>query len=485
MVAGLAGMAGLALPAGPAEVDAANGGAGAGGGPEEEAKCLKGKRGKKKRCRKHTDCCTGYCKKIRKRKNGKVRKTRRCRCAPAGFVCSAKTRCCGGMTCASGTCGKAPNPGGCGAGTCRAGCCEAGICKPGSDAGARGTAGDACAACSGDTDTCTGGSCTCGGGAACSGAAPYCASGACVECVSSNDCSGCKPYCSTQTGVCSGAFANQTKIAGDTSGSATDKFNEPSGMAISPDELTLWVADKYNYRISVWSRPDTGANKNSWSNETTFGTQGSTASDFNAPYDVAVTPDGLTALVADTDNHRISVWTRPDTGANKTNWTNQTTFGGPNSGSSTSEFNTPTGVFVSADGLTLWVADKGNSRISVWTRPDTGANKTAWANETTFGGAGSSADKFDQPTGVAVTANGLTVWVSDQLNNRVSVWTRPDTGANKKDWRNQATYGNGAGAASDQFLAPLGITVAQNGLTMWVSDYNYRVSQWGAPVQCP
>lgn len=74
------------------------------GNPGDEAKCLKGKAAKKKRCRKHAQCCTGYCKKIRKRKNGKVRKTRRCRCAPEGFKCGAKTKCCGAMTCATGKC---------------------------------------------------------------------------------------------------------------------------------------------------------------------------------------------------------------------------------------------------------------------------------------------------------------------------------------------------------------------------------------------
>ena len=45
-----------------------------------------------------------------------------------------------------------------------------------------------------------------------------------------------------------------------------------------------------------------------------------------------MTPDALTALIADTDNHRISVWTR--TGANSTDWSNQTTFGSFGSGPS-------------------------------------------------------------------------------------------------------------------------------------------------------
>jgi DNA-binding beta-propeller fold protein YncE len=78
---------------------------------------------------------------------------------------------------------------------------------------------------------------------------------------------------------------------------------------------------------------------------------------------VAPSVDGLTAAVADMDNDRISVWTR--TTATGTDWTNQATFG--SSGSGTSQFDTPHGLALSVDGLTVAVADLINDRISVWT----------------------------------------------------------------------------------------------------------------------
>jgi hypothetical protein len=111
LAAALAGVLGLAVPAAAPTVVAA--GPEDEGNPGKEAKCLRGKAARKKRCRKHTQCCTGYCKKIKKRKNGKLRKIRRCRCAPEGFVCGAKTKCCGGMTCATGKCASntPPKPG--------------------------------------------------------------------------------------------------------------------------------------------------------------------------------------------------------------------------------------------------------------------------------------------------------------------------------------------------------------------------------------
>jgi DNA-binding beta-propeller fold protein YncE len=99
-------------------------------------------------------------------------------------------------------------------------------------------------------------------------------------------------------------------------------------------------------------------------------------------------------------------------------WTNQTTFG--SFGDGPSQFSFPSGVAVSADMLTVWVTDTNNTRISVWTRPD--ASSTTWSNATTFGSFGSGASQFANPTGVAVAPDLLTVWVADSGNNRVSVW---------------------------------------------------------------
>ncbi|MFM9105106.1 MAG: hypothetical protein ACKOWF_00190, partial [Chloroflexota bacterium] len=71
-------------------------------------------------------------------------------------------------------------------------------------------------------------------------------------------------------------------------------------------------------------------------------------------------------------------------------------------------------------GLTVWIADNGNQRISVWTRPD-GAS-ISWTNLTTFGSFGTGNDQFEEPSSVAVAANGRTLFVADYGNNRISVW---------------------------------------------------------------
>ena len=105
-----------------------------------------------------------------------------------------------------------------------------------------------------------------------------------------------------------------------------------------------------------------------WTNQTTFGSRGSGASDFSNPLDVAVASDEQTAWVADTSNSRISVWTKSGS-----SWSNETTFG--SDGGGPSNLRQPSSVDVSPDGQTVWVADKGNNRISIWTK-----SGSAWSS---------------------------------------------------------------------------------------------------------
>ena len=101
-------------------------------------------------------------------------------------------------------------------------------------------------------------------------------------------------------------------------------------------------------------------------------------------------------------------------------WTNQTTFG--SEGSGPRQFQSPSGLAITPGGLAAWVADANNNRITVWTRP--GATSTDWANQTTFGTMGSGPSQFDYPAGPAVAPDGLTVWAADADNNCISVWSQ-------------------------------------------------------------
>ncbi len=239
-------------------------------------------------------------------------------------------------------------------------------------------------------------------------------------------------------------------------GSGPDQFLRSTGVAVSPDGQTLWVADIDNHRIAVWTKAGNG-----WQAQTTFGSRGSGANQFNGPRSLAVSADGQTVWVADSRNDRISVWAKTgDT------WTNQTTFG--SRGFGPDQFRNPYGVAVSADGQTLWVANDESHVISVWTKVG-----GSWQPQTTFGGYGNGPSQFSSPYGVAVAADEQTVWVVDTGNNRISVWAKQgDT------WTNQATFGHCC-FEPDEFGGPSGVAVAADGQTVWVADEgNDRISIW-------
>jgi hypothetical protein len=104
-----------------------------------------GPKPKDNRCKKHSQCCTKYCKKSKKK--GKIG---RCRCVKPGRKCKTGQKCCGGATCRNGKCTKQTPPPGpaCGAtgATCTAdaSCCSGLICNSGACAPC---VADVCASC--------------------------------------------------------------------------------------------------------------------------------------------------------------------------------------------------------------------------------------------------------------------------------------------------------------------------------------------------
>ncbi|MFM9105830.1 MAG: sulfatase-like hydrolase/transferase [Chloroflexota bacterium] len=261
-------------------------------------------------------------------------------------------------------------------------------------------------------------------------------------------------------------WTNQTVFGSQ--GSGANQFDLPNAVTLTPDGLAAYICDGGNSRLDIWTRSSAGATD--WTAAATLGSPGSGPSEFNTPSGVDLTSDLLTMAVADTANNRISIWTRATTG--DLNWTAQTTFG--SDGSATNQLKTPFGVRIAPDGLSAYVADFSNNRISVWTR--TTATGTDWTNQTTFGTDGSGASNLKQPNDLYLSSDGLTMWIADLGNNRVSIWTR--TTATGTDWTNKTTFG-AKGMAPYQFDQPDGIFVSSDGTLVWVSDReNNRISLW-------
>src|SRR4029453_4924378 len=79
------------------------------------------------------------------------------------------------------------------------------------------------------------------------------------------------------------------------------EFRLPDCIAVSPDQKELFISDRWNNRIQVTDLD--GKLKRQ------FGKKGSGRGEFNDPKQLAFDPDG-NLWVADSDNHRLQVFTR-------------------------------------------------------------------------------------------------------------------------------------------------------------------------------
>lgn len=233
-------------------------------------------------------------------------------------------------------------------------------------------------------------------------------------------------------------------------GNAADQLHYPEGLCASPDGTKVWVADTLNHRVSIWARDGAG-----WAPETTFGSLGEGPEHFSQPEDVVVSADGKTAWVADSFNGRIAVW-RESAGV----WTPLTQFG--SAGNGPGQLNSPSGLAVSEDEKTVWVADWGNHRISIWT-----FESGEWQPSERFGSQGSRPNELFQPTAIAVSANGKRAWVSDSGNSRVLIWERRADG-----WEPQPMVDPNAARLLRQ---PRDVAVTTDGKTAWVADPDQQV----------
>jgi DNA-binding beta-propeller fold protein YncE len=275
-------------------------------------------------------------------------------------------------------------------------------------------------------------------------------------------------------------------------------LNFPQGIAVNPlpdsqGRIRVYVADTSNQRVVEYADDGTYLGE--------VGGLGTANGQFNAPYDVAVDQAG-NLYVIDLNNQRVQRF-NADTLGFSDSW------GSPGSGSGQFEF--PRALGSAADGSGTYVADTGNHRVqgfsvggvasATWgtagrggpgyvTRPSglavdrsgnlfvadtwahrieklagTGAYQGQWGRvlpRTGFTAPGTGSGQFSFPRGVAFDAASGIVWVADQSNHRIQVFT---TAGN---WL--ATYGGPtAGTSLGRFNLPRAVAVASNG-DVYVAD---------------
>ncbi|HNV70110.1 MAG TPA: 6-bladed beta-propeller, partial [Candidatus Ozemobacteraceae bacterium] len=188
-------------------------------------------------------------------------------------------------------------------------------------------------------------------------------------------------------------------------GSANGDFSSPSGICVDAGD-NVYVADTDNHRIQLFT--------SSGVHQMSFGVNGSSDGQFIRPEGVGVAPGGE-IFVADTGNHRIQRfdaggaplgwWGRDDLGV--TGWHAVGSGRVSRAGSADLEFDSPKSV-VHDGGNSLIIGDTGNNRVQVLS--------LLTGTATIIGTGGTQLGQFDYPTSVAV--DGANFWVADYANHR-------------------------------------------------------------------
>jgi DNA-binding beta-propeller fold protein YncE len=269
-------------------------------------------------------------------------------------------------------------------------------------------------------------------------------------------------------------------------------WESPKGILASPREARrgpdgeIWVADYHNEEIKAFAVPSGQA----WASTVTTpniilgdGLQGGHGNgEINSPYNVAFSPDGTYAYVADTGNERIAVWNISMSPASPPVWIENigarcpTTC--PEPPGNAACFNAIRRVTVDPATGDLWAADfwgsglhefaplpEGSGALTSPPSPSSPPSPITCAStqpDAAIGeidGSAAPPPGFAEAYSVAVGSNGATYAV-DRLNQRVEQFTAAgayvdDTGAR--------------GVAVGKFSWPEAVAVAPNGM-VWVGD---------------
>ena len=196
----------------------------------------------------------------------------------------------------------------------------------------------------------------------------------------------------------------------------------------------LWVVDNLPNRVlrfnSAYNIVSGSSSANVVLGEPDFTTGGGGSDQFtmSSPYAAAIDAAGR-LYVADQNNNRVL---RFDDVASKSNGAGANgVLGQPDlstigAATTSQKMSAPTGVAIDNTG-TLYVADQGNNRVLIFTNAASKANGAAADGvlgqvNLTLGGSGHSASTMSSPFGVAIDG-ARRLYVSDQGNNRILIYT--------------------------------------------------------------
>ncbi|MFM8593304.1 MAG: NHL repeat-containing protein, partial [Chloroflexota bacterium] len=202
---------------------------------------------------------------------------------------------------------------------------------------------------------------------------------------------------------------------------------------------------------------------NSWTYSEAIGNYGSSGAGFSDPRGVALVSTDLEMFVSD-GNGRIAIWRRITT---SDPWAYATSFGAYGQGDA--EFREPYGIALSNNGLKLYIADSQNNAVKVWSRADTNT-ATTWSYLTKMGGGYSTDDNFfEVPVDVALSPDETKIYILDYPSNKVKIWSRTSTSNNS--WSYLTNFGY------SDLSYPYGLTYGPDAL-VYVGNSGYNKIQY-------
>jgi sugar lactone lactonase YvrE len=190
------------------------------------------------------------------------------------------------------------------------------------------------------------------------------------------------------------------------------QFNEPYGVALSPDEKTLYVADYLNHAIRAIDLAGKQVTTLAGNGTAGFANGVADKAQFNQPYNVKADANGR-LYVPDQNNHAIR---RVDPDGTVSTIAGNGQSGFADGKPPEARFNNPTGLIIAADG-TIYVADRNNHRIRA---VSPAGDITTIAGDGTAGQQDGPAQtaKFNRPIDVVLARDGSLV-VSEENNHRL------------------------------------------------------------------
>ncbi len=225
--------------------------------------------------------------------------------------------------------------------------------------------------------------------------------------------------------------------------------NAPRGLGVAANG-DIYVMDYWNQRVEYGTLGSGGTIQGALA----FGQRGDPDQDgaINFAWSIALQPGTGDVFIANRESNQIEAC-GPTGLSCVTDGAKGTALG---------DFDFPQGIAFAPDGE-LYISDTGNDRIQACTVTATLGLSGCVAYGKKGTGSTAPAGELNQPTGITVSPDGSTLWVADTLNNRIQ-----SLSISSGTWNAPISRTTGTGKQM-AFNVPWGVTVAPDG-SIWVSD---------------